>query len=121
MITILATIGFGMLQYISSSTLFFFLSMLMRALQGIGTSFNMTSIYSIVASEFADARERHYGYIEMSLGIGMFLGPFLSGIFYTYLKYVGTFLLLAGFLIIGLIIDIILLPNRLNNKAEKKK
>lgn len=42
----------------------------------------MTSIYSIVATEFPNSREKHFGYIEMSLGIGMFIGPFISGVLY---------------------------------------
>ena len=48
--------------------------------------------------------------------MGMFLGPFMSGVLYQYLHYLGTFLFFAGFLVIGMIIDIILLPNSLNDK-----
>lgn len=63
----------------------------------------MTSVYSIIATEFKYNREKYFGYIEMCLGIGMFAGPFISGILYQYIGYLGTFMLLACFLVIGLI------------------
>jgi MFS family permease len=90
----------------------------MRALQGIGTAFNMTSIYSLVATEFPNEREKYFGYIEMSLGIGMFAGPFMSGILYQYIGYFGTFMMFAVILMIGVVIDFFLLPSRLNNKYD---
>lgn len=111
--------GFGLLNYVNDGYVFFILAIVMRILQGIGTSFNMTSIYSLVATEFPDSRERHYGYIEMSLGIGMFLGPFISGVLYQYIHYIGTFMLFAGFLLLGFILDIILLPQRLNESQKQ--
>lgn len=42
----------------------------------------MTSVWSLIATEFPDQREKYFGYIEMSLGLGMSIGPFLSGVLY---------------------------------------
>ena len=80
---------------------------------------NMTSIYSLVATEFPDNREKYFGYIELCLGMGMFFGPFISGVLYQYLNYFGTFMLFASFLAVGLVFALTLLPSRLNNTNEE--
>ena len=56
--------------------------MFFRALQGMGSAMNMTAAYSIISTEFSNEREKYFGYIELSLGMGMFLGPFISGMVY---------------------------------------
>ncbi len=81
----------------------------------------MTSVYSTLATEFKHNREKYFGYIEMCLGIGMFVGPFLSGILYQYINYLGTFMLLAGFLVLGFMYAYIRLPSRLNISVCKVK
>ena len=54
LIMILATVGFGMVSFTENSAVFFWLSMLMRMIQGVATSFNMTAVYSLIAFEFPE-------------------------------------------------------------------
>mmetsp|Transcript_16155 Transcript_16155/g.15540 ORF Transcript_16155/g.15540 Transcript_16155/m.15540 type:complete len:81 (+) Transcript_16155:316-558(+) len=79
---ILATFGIGFISFAHNSMAFFWLAFLMRILQGVGTSFNMTAVYSLISYEFPEQRVRYFGYCELCLGMGMFLGPFLSGVLY---------------------------------------
>jgi MFS family permease len=50
----------------------------------------------------------------MAAGLGLTLGPFLSGIVYSYLHYAGTFFCFALILAITGIFLFIALPSRLN-------
>ena len=74
----------------------------------------VTSIYSTVSYEYPDQRVRYIGYIEMCLGLGMFLGPFISGFMYSYLEYLGTFIFFGLLLVIGFIISVAMIPSRIN-------
>lgn len=75
---------------------------------------NITAAYSIISTEFSNEREKYFGYIELSFGMGMFLGPFISGLVYQYLNYFGTFMMFTAFLVSGVITALILLPERFN-------
>jgi MFS family permease len=78
----------------------------------------MTSVYSIVATEFPKQREKYFGYIELCLGLGMSFGPFLSGVLYQYINYLGIFMLLSAILACGCVQAYIVIPSILNQTKE---
>jgi MFS family permease len=52
--TILASIGFGLLVYVSNDTLFFVLSIILRFIQGFGDAGSSTAVFSIIGTEFTE-------------------------------------------------------------------
>mmetsp|Transcript_25161 Transcript_25161/g.18948 ORF Transcript_25161/g.18948 Transcript_25161/m.18948 type:complete len:176 (+) Transcript_25161:109-636(+) len=81
----------------------------------------MTAVYSLISYEFPDQRVKYFGYCELCLGMGMFLGPFLSGILYQFLNYLGTFLFFGCILVGGMCFSYKILPERLNLKKQQSQ
>jgi hypothetical protein len=55
----------------------------------------------------------------MAAGLGLTIGPFMSGIVYSYLHYAGTFLFFAFILGITGVFIFTALPNKLNRTESK--
>jgi MFS family permease len=87
----LSSIGFGLLVLISNTKVFFVTAMLMRMIEGLAQSFVQAAVYSLISIEFPDENEKYLAYVEMAVGIGTTVGPFLGGIIYSLFGYFGTF------------------------------
>jgi MFS family permease len=77
--------------------------MVVRGFQGFANSFIGTSIYSMTTIEFPHNREKYIGYVELSLGLGLMLGPVLGSVFmnltggsFEYTFYIFGFLIMMG-------------------------
>jgi MFS family permease len=86
-------------------------------IEGITTSLNSTAVYALAPIEFPKNKEKVIGYIEMAAGLGLTLGPFISGIVYNYLHYAGTFIFFSIILSMSAIFLQVMLPNRLNKST----
>jgi MFS family permease len=56
----------------------------------------------------------------MALNIGMFIGPFLSGLLYSWLHYFGIFAFISALLCLGFILLLVNLPKRFHNDIKDK-
>lgn len=115
----LATAIFALAALFSSAKWFYLVSFAARTLQGIAEAIIGCSIPSIVAIEFAsDRQELYIGYVEMSMGAGLCLGPFIGAVIYWYLNYVDTFVVFTGLILgVGLLSSAVI-PSRLNFKSD---
>jgi MFS family permease len=90
--------------------------MVVRGFQGFANSFIGTAIYSMTTIEFPEDREKYIGYVELSLGLGLMLGPVLGSVFMSITD--GDFEItfyIFGFLIAsGGLFAFFALPNYLN-------
>ena len=68
--------------------------------------------------EFPQSKEKIIGYLEMAAGLGLTVGPFMSGIVYSYLHYAGTFLFFAIILASTGVFLFSALPNKLNRSSS---
>lgn len=92
--------------------------MVVRGFQGFANSFIGTSIYSMTTIEFAEDREKYIGYVELSLGIGLMIGPVLGSLFMAITdSFEITFYIFGGLILAGGLFAFIALPNYLN-KAD---
>lgn len=87
----MAALGYTTLSFVSSTSVFTIGSILIRLIEGVTTSLNSTAVYALAPIEFPNNKEKVIGYLEMSAGLGLTVGPFISGIIYTYFHYAGTF------------------------------
>lgn len=126
-IGILSSLGFGFLSFIPASPApdcsthmeTFVLALIIRFIEGIGEAFITTAAFSIVTIEFPNKASTYVGYLEMSYGLGLTIGPILGSGFMSLLNSVlYVFLAFTFLLLCGLITIIVGLPNSLNNKQE---
>jgi len=92
------------------------MAMVVRGFQGFANSFIGTAIYSMTTIEFPEDREKYIGYVELSLGLGLMLGPVLGSVFMalTHGSFEITFYIFGGLIFAGGLFAFIALPNYLN-------
>lgn len=77
------------------------------------------AVYSIITLEFSEKREQYIGLCEMSVGIGLMVGPVLGAFLFGHLHYEWTFITISCILLVCTIIVALMLPQRLNQFNEK--
>ena len=82
---------------------------------GLGPSFTTTTMLSLVSVEYCQNTTFIYGLCESFIGVGMILGPALGQTLYNWLGYAGAFYAIAGIVGITFIMQVIFVPNRLND------
>jgi MFS family permease len=84
-------------------------------MQGFANSFIGTAIYSMTTIEFSHNREKYIGYVELSLGIGLMLGPVLGSVLMAITEsFEFTFYAFGGLIFAGGLFAMCALPNYLN-------
>ena len=66
----------------------------------------------------SDEKEIYIGYVEMALAIGDMIGPALSGFYYGYFGFSGTFYIFGGMIFLGTLLSIFWIPSLLNNQSK---
>jgi MFS family permease len=96
--------------------MFFGIAMVVRGFQGFANSFIGTSIYSMTTIEFPEDREKYIGYVELSLGLGLMLGPVLGSVFMNLTggSFEYTFYIFGFLIALGGLFAFCALPNYLN-------
>ena len=111
-----STLMFGMGGFCNDALTFFIVSFIARTFQGMGDGIIAVVIPSIIASEFPKQRELYLGYVNMSLGAGLCLGPMFGALVFRFLSYVDTFLFFSAYILIVGLISVTVLPDRVNIK-----
>lgn len=62
----------------SGSVWFFWLALLIRLVQGIGSACIQVAVFSIVAIQFPKEKVTYFGYCESATGIGLMAGPIVG-------------------------------------------
>jgi MFS family permease len=74
----------------------------------------MVCAFAFVTKDMYSEKDKYIGYIETSIGFGNTLGPFMGGILFMHLGFIGTFLFFGFFTLLGIIGVIIYIPSTLN-------
>ncbi|CAI2367061.1 unnamed protein product [Moneuplotes crassus] len=78
------SLGFFLNNYTTNSTLFIVIFMVMRVIQGIGTSMVQTSVYSVLTLTYPTRVNFVMACVETSAGLGLSLGPVMGTILYEF-------------------------------------
>ena len=70
--------------------------------------------YSIITGIFSDQLLKHIGFIEITVGLGLGLGPMIGGLVVPYFQYEGAMLLLGCIILFGMAFCYFTLPDQLN-------
>lgn len=80
--TLIACIGFGLLDFMENDLGFFILSLLLRGLQGFGDACASTTSMSIITIEFTEKKDQYFAYYQSAVGVGLMLGPVIGQLLY---------------------------------------
>ena len=75
----------------------------------------------MITSIFSDQIMKYIGYIEISVGVGLGLGPTLGSIVYNKLDYEGTMYMFGCLNFVTMLICILLIPSELNKTASDEE
>ena len=114
----IGTVGCGLVVFSSNDWIFFSLSLLTRFIQGFGNTLYVTSAFAIITNEFSDNQEKYLGWANGAMGIGLFLGPTVGAVLYTYIDYTYTFVTFGCLLVLTGLIGQLLLPSDLNTSSD---
>ena len=104
--------GYGFLAYIRDDSLFFWISIIFRLVQGYGDGCASTAIYSIISIEFVEKRVLYQSYFSSAIALGALLGPIVGQIIYNQVGFALTFFVLSGIIGLAFIVQWITVPNR---------
>ena len=93
---VLSNLALSFLNYGLSTSMIIFLSGLLRLLQGLAIALVSAGIYAYVHILFPLELDKKYAILEISLGIGLSLGPVIGGFFYEYEGYTGAFVTMTA-------------------------
>jgi MFS family permease len=79
------TFGLGLISNIKDTTTFEYAAIGIRFFQGSGDIILQVTCYSLVTSNFTEDLMKYISYIELTVGIGLSLGPALGSVVYPYL------------------------------------
>jgi predicted MFS family arabinose efflux permease len=61
-------------------------------------------------------KDTYIGYVEMATGLGDMIGPAMGGIVYQWYGFTGTFFAFSSMVAIGILVSIIMISNKLNER-----
>ena len=119
----MGSLGFSFLDFVDSSPVYFYLSLVCRVVQGFGDitiqtcckpCFTKDIGYSILSTLFAEKKEKVMGYAETAVGVGLVTGPILGVTMYNSLGYFTCYIILSVLLGVSVLLMQILMPASLN-------
>eukprot|EP00118_Oscarella_pearsei_P008689 m.46083 g.46083 ORF g.46083 m.46083 type:complete len:454 (+) comp33665_c0_seq1:81-1442(+) len=106
-----STLLFGFVGYIDTWPAFVAVSILVRAIQGLGAAASDTASWTIVCTEFPDKVSTVFGTLEVFSGLGFMIGPSLGGALYTAKGFSLPFYFTGGLLLLFVPALLLILPN----------
>lgn len=71
--------------------------------------------YSVVTSMFSDQITKYIGYMEITVGLGLGLGPIIGSFLFRFLKYEGTMYMFGGLCLFATVLCSYLIPDAIND------
>ena len=118
----LTTIGLGVMTKLEDPYMFFIVGNSLRFVQGLGDVWLQFTAYSIITSLFSHDIMTYIKYIEISVGLGLGVGPLAGDALYESTESFALSMYCFGALnFVTLIICATMIPNELNATASDKE
>ena len=75
----ISTGGLGAIEVIKNGNQFRYIALGLRFIQGAGDIMLQITCYGVICQLFTDDIMKYIGYIEISVGVGGGIGPFIGG------------------------------------------
>lgn len=115
------TFGIGLLADMPVADEFKYTGMALRFFQGAGDILLQITIYTVVSEVFSDNLTAAITKIEITVGLGLGLGPFIGGVVYNKLGFKGTMFMFGGLNSFALVMCFVCMPNALNKTASEEE
>jgi MFS family permease len=109
-----SNIGLGLLSHCRNPTNFRYAALILRFLEGSGDVLLQFTGYSVITAVFSEELTAHIGYIEITTGLGLSMGPFMGALVYPYLAYEGTMYFFGFLCFCCAIMCQVCMPRKLN-------
>ncbi|XP_077989874.1 MFS-type transporter SLC18B1-like [Glandiceps talaboti] len=103
---------FGFSDRLSPGTQFLVFCFVMRSVEALGAAASATAISTLTAQTFPDNLAVAFGILEISIGLGLMIGPPLGGILYSIGGYTLPFVVLGTFVLVILVFNFLVLPSQ---------
>lgn len=77
--------------------------------------------YSVITQIFSSEIMKYIGYVEISVGVGLGLGPTIGSIIFTYTDYQWTMYAFGAINFFALLLCFALIPSVLNNSVSEEE
>lgn len=108
----------GGIAKLDDAKTFKWVAIAIRFVQGLGDMLMQVSCYSTVTYTFAENVIKYAAIVEISIGVGLAIGPAFGNVINSHLKFTKTLYVFAGLCLGAIIIDVILLPSFLNKRVS---
>lgn len=98
----LSNVLFGLTEFITGSTFFFWACLILRIIEAFGCTSHITASYTFVIKKFPDDISYVFSLTESFIGAGLALGPAFGGIIYSQFGYGVPFYIFGSFVLICL-------------------
>ena len=116
----IATSLFAFAALFEDDVVFYVVSVLARCFQGAADAFIMVSVPSIISLEWPEQDEVYQGYVGMSMGIGLMLGPVISSITVRFFEYFWTLIFFAVLVFVLTFTAACMIPKRIDTNTDSK-
>ena len=114
------TIGLGMMTYINNPYTFFIVGNVLRFIQGLGDVWLQFTAYSIITSIFSHDIMTYIKYIEISVGLGLGIGPLAGDFLYESTdNFALSMYCFGGLNLVTFMLCAVFIPNELNITASE--
>ena len=111
---------FGFVDRIDDWTTFLVLCYALRAFQGVGTAFNLTASFALLFGIYPDSVSLVSGIMRAFIGLGLMVGPALSGFIYDDHGFTLPFLVYGGIMFTSAVAILFVLPGEVAAGEDKK-
>ena len=115
----ITTFALGWIAAISNAQTFKYVAVVVRFFQGLGDILLQVTSYTVITTVFSDDVMKYISYIEITVGLGLGLGPALGSVICTQVGYQWTMYIFGFLNLVGMIICQFYIPKELNNSPKE--
>ena len=104
----------GWITVIKNAQMFKYIAVLVRFFQGLGDILIQITSYTIITTVFSDNVTKYISYIEITVGLGLGLGPALGSVIFTEVGYEWTMYIFGFLNVLSMILCQFFIPSELN-------
>ena len=100
----ITTFALGWIAVIKNAEMFKYVAVVVRFFQGLGDILLQVTSYTVITTVFSDNVMKYISYIEITVGLGLGLGPALGSVIDTQVGYEWTMYIFGFLNLIGMIL-----------------
>lgn len=117
----ITTFALGWISFIKDAQTFKYVAVVVRFFQGQGDIMLQITSYTVITTVFSDDVMKYISYIEITVGMGLGLGPAIGSIFDKQVGYAWTMYIFGFLNLAAMIVCFFFIPNELNRTRDQEE